>query len=230
VFYTQKSGTNIYCISEDVRYTSYTYEKPETIETPAMETINQYQFAGWKQIKDVIFASGVENIAKHAFDNCVSLKYVQLPITISLVDEYAFNNCTSLTHVLYEGDYFDRVANIDVKEYNEPLENALWTYQSGLVAYRLNTNADPSFEGIPNYYILYYVSPEYVGILSIPEVWRNGSQSEKVLGWLPVKAVDPNAAYNATTGDAATFVTDIILAPLSFAYLSDANVSAVSPD
>ena len=71
-----------------------------------------------------------------------------------------------------------------------------------MLVYRINEESDPVFDGNP-YYILAEVKDSFrTGVLNVPEIWN-----DNIHGWLPVRAIDPAAAYGVTS------ITGLIIRP-----------------
>lgn len=117
VFYKCENLVKITVNSNNTSYSSdstgvlYDRKKSELIQFPAgkadttyimpdtVESINDFAFAGSKNLTGIIVPDGVTYIGNYAFLECSSLTYVNIPSSVISVGDSAFSYCESLTEI-----------------------------------------------------------------------------------------------------------------------------------
>ena len=117
VFYGCNNLERITVDSKNTNYISddvgalYTKNKAELIQYPAgkadttyimydtVESINDYAFAGSKNLTGIIIPDGVTYIGPYAFLECTALTYVNIPGSVISIGDSAFSYCESLTEI-----------------------------------------------------------------------------------------------------------------------------------
>lgn len=64
-----------------------------------IKIIEEYAFAGCKQLKSIILPENIEIIKSKAFCDCINLTSINLPDSILFIDDFAFRSCKSLTSI-----------------------------------------------------------------------------------------------------------------------------------
>ena len=117
VFYKCENLVKITVNSNNTSYSSdstgvlYDRKKSELIQFPAgkadttyimpdtVESINDFAFAGSKNLTGIIVPDGVTYIGNYAFLECSSLTYVNIPSSVISVGDSAFSYCENLTEI-----------------------------------------------------------------------------------------------------------------------------------
>lgn len=88
------------------------------------DTIKQYQYCGFKDLRKIEIKDGVKKIQQYAFANCEGLLDIVLPKSLEEIDSNAFKMCKNIVNVYYKGT-FDEWKKIDFKgEFSNPLSYA----------------------------------------------------------------------------------------------------------
>ena len=66
--------------------------------------IEQYQFANFTRLQEIIIPSSVRTIGQYAFQNCSALLSIIIPENVTTIGQYAFIGCSSLLSVVIQGD------------------------------------------------------------------------------------------------------------------------------
>ena len=123
--------------------------------------IDNYAFYNAKELKRVIFGSGLRTIGDRAFDGCSSLIGADIPSKVSSIGSYAFNNCTSLETVIlptsiskvnkYTFAYCDSLKNVVVPRNVVSIgENAFACKNlQNIFVWRTTTQIDAFWLGFP---------------------------------------------------------------------------------
>ena len=98
--------------STPMHYASNFYVKNENgewglinhIDVPSdVETIGQYQFNGFRNLKTITLNNSIKKIEKRSFSNCTSLLSIDIPNSVTDIGQYAFSGCTSLINLEIPG-------------------------------------------------------------------------------------------------------------------------------
>lgn len=65
--------------------------------------IEQYQFANFTRLQEIIIPSSVRTIGQYAFQNCSALLSIIIPENVTTIGQYAFAGCSSLLSAVIEG-------------------------------------------------------------------------------------------------------------------------------
>lgn len=65
--------------------------------------IEQYQFANFTRLQEIIIPSSVITIGQYAFQNCSALLSIIIPENVTTIGQYAFAGCSSLLSAVIEG-------------------------------------------------------------------------------------------------------------------------------
>lgn len=82
---------------------SIAFENSKAIQVvlpDSVTEIDNYAFYGAKNLRRVIFGSGLRTIGDHAFDGCSSLIGADIPSKVSSIGSYAFYECKNLETVI----------------------------------------------------------------------------------------------------------------------------------
>ena len=82
---------------------------------PSAVQIDEYEFAGYDNIKSVVIPEGVTEIKRRAFLGCTSLEDISFPSTLKRIDFQAFEDCDNLKEVILP----DNIEYLDEESFND---------------------------------------------------------------------------------------------------------------
>lgn len=143
---------------------SSAFENSKAIQVVLPDSVTEidyYAFKGAKNLRRVIFGSGLRTIGDHAFDGCSSLIGADIPSKVSSIGSYAFYECKNLETVIlptsigkvnkYTFAYCDSLKNVVVPRNVVSIgENAFACKNlQNIFVWRATTQIDAFWLGIP---------------------------------------------------------------------------------
>ncbi|MBO4432994.1 MAG: leucine-rich repeat protein [Clostridia bacterium] len=105
-----------------------------------IKKINLATFSECSLLENVTIPSGVTEIVYAAFCGCSKLNTIDMPKSVKKIESWSFFGCEDLKDVYYTGKKAQK-SSIYIDDFNGPLKNATWHYESEKVysiEYKLN--------------------------------------------------------------------------------------------
>ena len=91
------NGCRVVCI--DGGFTTYPYNRFETIEMPNSIKVIDQAFKGCVKATKIKLSSSLTYIGDCSFKNCESLEQINIPETVTYIGKESFSECTSLKSI-----------------------------------------------------------------------------------------------------------------------------------
>ena len=115
-------------VTEISSYAFYNCTALTNVSLPeSLTAISGHAFENCTSLENIVLPSQVTVLSYWVFHGCTALKQVTIPASVVRIEEGAFSDCTALETITFLGGPI-AWANMDIREDNEPLQNASISY------------------------------------------------------------------------------------------------------